>query len=485
MRFCAALGEADAARAESALSLTADPMEYGALWERFLLDGDLAFETITRRASSTHIELALDCAHAGLFDEAIKLLERVSADPMAVYTLGWVLGQSGQDQAAAETFQRAASLPSDFCFPNRLEDIIILTAAQYTNPLDARAPYYLGNFWYAHRRYAEAIACWERARELDPKFPTVHRNLGLACFNKRNDLQQALTCFETAFALDPTDARVFFELDQLYKQLNRTPDERMVILEQHLDLVEQRDDLAIEYVTLLNLLGHPDEAYQYLMRRNFHPWEGGEGKISGQYITSLVEKARSSLAGGEAQQAINLLTQAQVYPHNLGEGKLHGAPENNIFYYLGCAYEALGNRENARQSFERAATGLSEPTSAMFYNDQPPDMIFYQGLSHQKLGRRAEAQVIFNKLVDYGKTHIHDDVRIDYFAVSLPDFLVFEKDPNHINRVHCHYMMALGYMGLGNSAAAQEEFDEALTLEASHPGAFIHRAVLRTMRAGF
>ena len=33
----------------------------------------------------------------------------------------------------------------------------------------------------------------------------------------------ALAAYETAFALDPHDARVFFELDQLYKKLNRRP----------------------------------------------------------------------------------------------------------------------------------------------------------------------------------------------------------------------------------------------------------------------
>jgi len=473
-------GDVDATRAESTRSLVADPMEYGTLWERFLLDADPAFEKIARPAPSTYVELALDYAHAGLFDEAIKLLERVPSDPLAVYTLGWVLSQSGQDQVAAEIFQRASSLSRDYVFPNRLEDVIILTIAQRANPQDSHAAYYLGNFWYAHRQYDEAIACWERAHELDPQYPTAHRNLGLAYFNKRNDPQQALTCFETAFALDPSDARVFFELDQLYKQLNRTPAERMAVLQGHLDLVEQRDDLAIEYITLLNLLGRADEAHQYLMRHSFHPWEGGEGKVTKQYVTSLVERARVLLANGEANQAIELLTKAQVYPHNLGEGKLHGAQENNIFYYLGCAHETLGDHENARQAFERAASGLSEPTSAMFYNDQPPEMIFYQGLSNQKLGRSAEAQVIFNRLVDYGTTHINDNVKIDYFAVSLPDFLVFEKDPNHMNRVHCHYMMALGYTGLGSSAAAQQEFDRVLTLDANHGGALIHRSILRS-----
>ena len=94
-------------------------------------------------------------------------------------------------------------------------------------PATAAPPITWAIFWYAHRRYDEAIACWERARELEPDFPTVQRNLGLAYFNKRSDPVAALAAFERAFALDPDDARVFFELDQLYKRLNYTPQQRL------------------------------------------------------------------------------------------------------------------------------------------------------------------------------------------------------------------------------------------------------------------
>jgi tetratricopeptide (TPR) repeat protein len=367
-------------------------------------------------------------------------------------------------------FERAAALPSDYVFPNRLEDVLILEAAQKANPQDGRAPYYLGNFWYAHRRNEEAIASWEKAAELDGTFATVYRNLGLAYFNKRDDSFKALAYFEKAFALNPADARVFFELDQLYKRLNRGPNDRLAIFQANLELVEQRDDLMIEYITLLNLLGRCDEAYQALMRRNFHPWEGGEGKVTGQYVTSLVEKARTLIDAGEAGLAIELLEQARDYPHNLGEGKLCGAEENNIFYYLGCAYEQLGQLDQARIAFSSASTGLNEPGSAMYYNDQPPDMIFYQGLALRKLEREKEAQATFRRLVDYGNQHMNDNIVMDYFAVSLPDFLVFDVDLNERNRTHCHYMLGLGYLGLGDQAAAREHFEAVLVADANHLG---------------
>jgi tetratricopeptide (TPR) repeat protein len=283
---------------------------------------------------------------------------------------------------------------------------------------------------------------------------------------------------ETAFNLNPADARVLFELDQLYKKVNRVPQDRLAHLDRYPQLVEQRDDLAIERITLLNILGMPDQADEALMGRNFHPWEGGEGKVTGQYVACLIEKARRLIEENKHAQAMDVLAQAQSYPHNLGEGKLFGAQENNILYYLGLAWEGLGDLNLAHPYYQRAAMGTSQPSSAMYYNDQPPDMIFYQGLALERLGLPTQAAAIFRKLVEYGQAHLGDEVTMDYFAVSLPDFLVFEEDLNRRNRLHCHYMMALGYLGLGEEHAAREHFERVLAFDASHLGANIHRRLL-------
>lgn len=474
------LGKVEAALEAADESLALDPMAYGAWWERYLLADDPTFAQIARPDPSINIELALDYAHAGLFTDAVKLLDNAPRlEPMVKYTLGWVHEQAGEKDKAIVAFKEAMALPEDYCFPNRLEDVLSLTTAMRLNPTDARAPYYLGNFWYAHRRYDEAIAAWEQARELDKQFPTAHRNLGLAYYNKLNDPQRALRSLETAFALNLSDARVLFELDQLYKKLNRSPAERLAFLEQHGDLVDRRDDLVLERITLLNLLHRPQEALQLLSQRNFHPWEGGEGKVTGQYVISLVEIARQSIDQDDYAEAIRRLEQAQVYPQNLGEGKLYNAQENNIFYYLGCAYEGLGEVDRARDYYSRATTGLSEPTSALYYNDQPPDMIFYQGLARRRLGQMSEAEAIFQKLVDYGQAHMNDDGKMDYFAVSLPNFLIFDEDLKLRNRIHCHFIMALGYTGLGKKTAAASHYADVLKMDASHIGAVLHRQLLQ------
>ncbi|MDQ6644417.1 MAG: DUF5107 domain-containing protein, partial [Chloroflexota bacterium] len=139
------------------------------------------------------------------------------------------------------------------------------------------------------------------------------------------------------------------------------------------------------------------------------------------------------------------------------------------------AYERLSLIKEAAESFRTAVQGLEEPTSAMFYNDQPADMIFYQGLAWLKLANLKEAKRRFNKLINYGEQHLFDNVKIDYFAVSLPDFLVFEDDLTKRNKVHCHYMMGLGHLGLQDFKKAEAQFAQALGLDANHQGARVHR----------
>ncbi len=470
------LGRIDEAIRASQKALDADVMDYAVMWERHLLGAGDDFAHRTRRDAHTYLEIALDYMHAGLFDDALAMLAAApEPDALSLYFKGYLLWQKGETEAARAAFQQAAQSSSDYVFPHRLESIPVLQAAIDSNPTDARAPYYLGNFWYAHRRYDEAIEIWEKARDLNLNFATTHRNLGLAYFNKRHDAEQAYAAYERAFALNPQDARVLFELDQLDKKRNRSPHERLARLQQFPDLVAKRDDLTIEYITLLNIHGKFEQAYAALMERKFHPWEGGEGKTTGQYVTALVGQTQEMIARGEYERAIDKLERAQVYPPNLGEGKLANAQENYIWYFLAAAYEGLGDLTKATAYYEKASKGLSEPTSAMYYNDQPPDTIFCQGIALAKLGRRDEAREIFQKLVDYGQTHLNDNVKMDYFAVSLPTFLVFDEDLNLRNQIHCHYMMALGELGLHNTASAQQHFDAMLELDANHQGALAHR----------
>ncbi|MEO8962910.1 MAG: tetratricopeptide repeat protein, partial [Ginsengibacter sp.] len=180
---------------------------------------------------------------------------------------------------------------------------------------------------------------------------------------------------------------------------------------------------------------------------------------------------------------LQLLAAAENYPFNLGEGKLEGTQENDIHFLKGLAYDLSGNKDEAMIYFHLAAHGISEPAQAIFYNDPQPDKIFYQGLAWIKLGRNKKAIETFQRLIDFGKTHRNDVITIDYFAVSLPDLLVFDADLNLLNKVHCLYLMGLGHMGLGQEdlKKAQEYFNQVLKLDINHQGVLTHQSMIPYM----
>ncbi|WP_449867040.1 DUF5107 domain-containing protein [Paenibacillus arenilitoris] len=488
------LGRLQEAKTFNRETIRLDIADFGAYHELVLIgqaEGDAAaaaqalgeLTALLRGDAHNHLSLASDYAGAGLYEEAVRVLHLAapSADadayPMLHYALAFGYAKLGMPAQSAAHLQAGSAATPDYCFPNSLFDLAVLLHAVEANPTDAKAHYFLGNFYYDKKRHGDAIAHWEASVSNDPSYPVAHRNLALAYFNKNNEPEKARRSLETAFACGRTDARVFYELDQLYKKIGLSPEERLAALEEQLSLVKERDDLYLEYATLHNTLGRHEEALQLLGSRRFHPWEGGEGKTLGQYVLANVELAKQRLAEQNFAEAERLLRSALENPENLGEAKLAGAQENNVLYYLGCALEGLGRQQEAGAAFEAASQGLDEPASAMYYNDQPPEMIFYQGLAWLKLGSGKEAKRRFNKLIDYAEKHLFDDVKIDYFAVSLPDFLVFDEDLNKRNVIHCRFMMGLGLLGLGREPEAAEQFDLAIALDRNHQGASIHKAL--------
>jgi tetratricopeptide (TPR) repeat protein len=474
----------DEARSVVNCELTSDPFNKGVLFETaFALQGSWeTYDFRSRDDSHTVLELANDYAAAGLYERAIAVIEHYlermagqSDSPLVFYYLADFQERQGDATLALSLTYQAASIQRTGFFPNRMQDLLVLESAVERYPGDYRALCDIGNLLYSKRRYDEAIRCWEDSRNLASDFAQPLRNLGLAYFNQRHDHEAAWKSFKEAQRINPDDARVLFELDQLAKRLNHNTETRLARLQNHRECVEKRDDLTIELVTLLNQQGRHDEALTVLLERQFHPWEGGEGKASSQYKLSLVQLARLAIEEGHAERAIELLNRAMSWPDSLGEGKLYGIQENNIHYWLGVACQQLGDSAEAIAWFEKASHGLAEPTSAQFYNDQPPEMIFYQGLALQALDCKDEANKRFEKLIEFGERHLNDDVAIDFFAVSLPDFLVFEGDLAVKNELHCRFMQALGYLGLGQDARADEQFERILELDANHLGALTHQ----------
>ena len=459
-----------------------DPFDFVSCNEQLWLSGDhvearAALNAKMRDFQENYLMTARDYAEFGAYEEAIMMLQACSKEyPLLAYYEAYYRSQLGEE--VTELLKKAENMSPDYCFPNKLEDIMVLRFA-VENGCKAKAGYYLGNLFYDKQQWEEALTLWEDSAKADDTFSITFRNLSLVYYNKCKDSQKAKAAMEKAFALEPTNARIFLELDQLYKKLGWSFEERLAHYEAHKEIIGGRDDLYIEYITLVNMSGDHEKAYECIMGRKFHPWEGGEGKITTQYTIALLEMAKKAQKAGHFTEAEAFLRKAFVYPENLGEGKLEGTKDNHLYYHLGLALEAQGKTKEAEECFKLATIGTDEPAGAMYYNDQPADMILYQGMAFLKLGKVREARSRFYRLMDYGEQHLEDKVKIEYFAVSLPEFLIFDEDYTARNRAHCYYLMALANIGLEDFDKAAEFMDHATAIEPSHMMCRLYRNMLK------
>lgn len=456
----------DTAGANQALDeiLAVDPLDIGARWQKGIVPAN----------GQERLDLSFDLIRAGLYEEARKLLQTadLNAKDGSVPTILFVLAyveERLEKLTATSTLDRATKSCVDYCFPSRLEEMVVLEWALARVQEKWTPSYLLGNLLYDKRRHEEAIPRWEAAAKENPSFATAHRNLGIAYFNVRQDSTHALSSFEAAFAANWKDARVLYERDQLWKRTGRPPQERLSELLQHPKLIESRDDLSVEVATLLNQLGKPGEALRVLLSRRFQPWEGGEGLVRGQYVRARLLLGRDALSRGTAGDARNQFFAALQTPPQLSEAKHVLSNQSDVHYWIGESFHHAGDDENASTWWLRAAQqkGDFQQMSAREVSDKT----FWAGLALQRLGKQDEAAALFLRIYDYSVQLESTQPKIDYFATSLPAMLLFNEDLAQRNRIGAIFLRAQSLTGMNRVAEAQSLLQDVLKLDAGHAGA--------------
>lgn len=454
-------------------SLEIDPLYMGCLYEKALSEHDMtAWKAFMGKEAHNYLELSLDYMQAGFWDEAASILEECpDENPMISYYRGYVFLQKGNGDKADAAFSQGEQRTPDCCFPSRVKEIAILEAAIFSLSSAPMAHYYLGNLLYDKKQYEKAAGHWEQCIAGKPEFAAAYRNLSIAYYNKQNQPQKAMKAMEKACTLDSFYPRLWLEYDQLAARINLDNSKRLEVMESHLDMVKQRDDLYLRYLTLLNCTGRYEEVLEGLASRNFHPWEGGEGKVSAQYKYAHIQLAKKALCAKQPQLAMKHLTATLSYPDNLGEGKLPNVPDNEAHYYMGEAYAQMGDATLSEKYYRLATTGPQEPGSVLYYNDQPSDFIYYQGLANRALGLEDAAKKCFHRLISYGEKHLFDQAAYDFFAVSLPEIEVFQDNIQLRSDQYCNYLRALGYLGTGQTEKAQRLVTALLEKQKDYQGA--------------
>ena len=409
------------------------------------------------------LDLARELISYGFFDEAADVLAKCKdTDPLILYYRAYALLRDGRKNEALDCAEAAEKADKDLCFPGNVFDEYVLTemiGLLIENGIKApQARYLRGLIRYDRKRYAEAVKDWEDALGEDDTIALADRNLSIALFNHAAELDltreeavtRAVKYISEAVRLDPDNSRMLLEQDQLLRKTGACAEERLMKLEGRPDLVRDRYALMLAYVGILNDLKRHEEALTLIMGYTFHVWEG-EGKVADQYKEALFGLAEREMEKGTEEslcKTVALIERTLAYPDNLGEGKLDNVPDNRAYYLMGKALKELGDEAGARKCFIKATEGSQVPEPVRYYNDQPSDYIFYQGLAFKELGERKKAMKSFHQLITFGETHIFDEVGYDFFAVSLPELEVYQDDMKGRSDDYCRRMAKLGRKGL-------------------------------------
>lgn len=452
----------DAARELLQDVLALDPLDHWARYEGTFcgLVSKQEFPGASRNDAQTILDLAFEYSDAGFTEDAAKLIERhlawpgspvavpnpSSRTPMCRYVLAWLKNDRRQLAAARKQ-------PADYFFPSRIHEQLVLEWALEQPGGDPLAAYALGNYYYDLRRHEDAIRVWKLAVDASAEIATVFRNLGIAEWNVRRDDDAARAHYIRAMELDPGDPRLVSEYDQLRAKLNDPVADRLAFLEDKIALVLERDDCTVALATLHNLSGQPEKALELLTSRRFHPWEGGEGSVLRQFTHAHILLGRKALAAGDPATALSHFSGAMDTPASLGEAYHLLQAKADVNYWTGMAMKALGRDDEAESHFA-ACAGEAGDFTGMAVVDHSP-LSYYRGLALRELGRGGEAHAVFESMKSFAQGKLGETARIDYFATSLPNLLVFHEDLQAQWDSEFHLLVALACHGVGDAAGAR------------------------------
>ncbi|MEZ4596016.1 MAG: DUF5107 domain-containing protein [Chloroflexota bacterium] len=331
------------------------------------------------------------------------------------------------------------------------------------DPADPHAPYLLGLLLYDRRRYAEAIALWRTAARLDPAFPTVHRNLGLAAFNVEHRPARALAAYRRAFRLDPEGRPRALRARSAAQAAGtradgtaggpapspphgrhpRRPDRGA------------RDAVQRDRPACRGARGH---------RRTSLPSMGG-GRGPG--LRAMGRRQPGARPRGARGRGLDGGARASrrrtIAAREPGRGYRHPlAPEYELHWLSARAHRLAGDERAARLWLETACASVTDPADGLV----PADA--WRARALRELGDPAAADQVLRGMLWTARARRARRARVNYFATSLPAFLLFADDLALRERIGSRHLEGLALQGLGRARAARAAFREVAALDPNH-----------------
>jgi tetratricopeptide (TPR) repeat protein len=315
----------------------------------------------------------------GACDDALKLLDRRYAaapatetepgtlppqeNPLVAYFRGYCRLKTGGDPNP--DFKTAATLSTLYVFPNRPIYFAVFDAALQVNLSDPVAHALLGDLYFNSDQTDDAIAEWKKALALKRDLPALHRNLGRALLEIKNDPTAATPVLLEGRRLDPEDP----EIAEALKRLNN-PEPRPGLVTPTAPGVTAVDvpkgDVAGR--ALVQSATNPDEAAGVFNAANF-PKEKQPDAVRRAYIEVQLQRLLDLAHRGKCRDAIadleTLGDEDTNVPFTLYGFGAFMKPAH-FQYYIGVIENACGEEKSAKKRWSKLARS-NEPIDSVDY----------------------------------------------------------------------------------------------------------------------
>lgn len=390
------------------------------------------------RGAQDYLEVAIDYAENGFYDEALGILEfgiknaqGKNIDPMLYYYSGYYSKLNGAVDKVTVFYSLGAEQSPEYVFPNRLESAAVLSDVITHSEKDWKAHYYSGNFLVAKDRWREGLDEYLKAEQIGSTFSVLFRNIGQVYREKVRDLKKAAVYYEKATAMNNKDYRYYGDLDEIYRGLGLTEKRENLFKSMPQD-VKSNFNILLKLALFDAELGRYDEAVQILENNTFLPWEGWLGARRA-YHYAHYGRGIERFVKGQYEQALEDFNAVEVFPRNLGAGRRQDEVFPRENYYAGLCYEKMGQELKAKEQFKKVSNFL--------VNQFSEDNCF-----------RAFALNKYNS--------VQGQEILRSLALQAEEKIIKEKSNDML-----YYIASLAYSGLGQQDKAVQYLNRCLELD--------------------
>jgi tetratricopeptide (TPR) repeat protein len=459
-------GRADEARRRVAVLRKLDPTSSLLRYEAVQLGGvDTTLFHHLGADPERVLDLTVQYMGLGFHDDALALLDRdypkvggleiepgaraPQEHPEIVYYRGYCRERQGG--SGGPDFAAASKLDTRYVFPSRPQSVAVFTQALAENPADATAHFLLGSLRLASGDADAAIAEWQRARELDPRLPVLHRNLGRTLFHIKNDPAAALAVFLEGMDSDPANADLYQGADQCLSLLGRPAGERVAALERYPDRAGMPADLLQRLALGLAEVGRAVEGREALAGR-FFPREEWGTNVRQVFLEIRLYEALSLARQGRKQElaeALQALGREEAGYSFTRDGMTPFIDAPRVQFEAGELMALAGDEKAASVHWKKATEGHET---------------FFRGVAFSYLAARRLGGPIEAEWQTRLEPALAEAQQLLERGTSFPGVVV--------------YAQGMLLRALGREAEAKEHFRRALTLPDQLLSHFLSRRAL-------